>query len=125
MNGQIKKASSASTPKASNLKLISCGDKSMSNSTATQQNNQPKQDAWGLAYEASRVAKIVNKSAYAIRSIGNVLEADLCNKDCDNDGFNSNVLGGLITAIQLISNNLDDCGNDLGDTLVKGGFNHE
>lgn len=44
MNGQIKKASSASTPKASQqFKLISCGDKSMSNSTAVNLNNQADQ----------------------------------------------------------------------------------
>lgn len=59
-----KKASDGQTSKASHLKVVPYErNTSMNNSTATQQNNQPKQDAWGLAYEASRVAKIVNKSA--------------------------------------------------------------
>lgn len=121
-----KEASDARTSKASHLKVVpSKRNTSMNNNTVTQQNNQYQQDAWGLAYEASRVAKIVNKSAYAIRAIGDVLETDLCNKDCDNDSLNNNVIGGLITEIKLLSYTLDDGGNALGDTLVKGGFNHE
>lgn len=52
MNGQIKKASSAVTPKASQqFKLISCGDKSMSNSTAVNLNNQVDQ-AYSMASDA-------------------------------------------------------------------------
>ncbi len=122
-----QKASDATTPKASHLTVVSNSTKErpMNNSTVTQQNNQPQQSAWGLAYEAERVAKLVNKSAYAIKSIGSVLEFNLCNDDCDEDTLNKNVLGGLVTAIKLISDTLDDSGNDLGNTLVKGGFINE
>lgn len=118
-----KKASDGQTSKASNLKVIQFkGKTSMSNSNAVRQINQ---DVSGLANEASRVAQTVNKYAYAIRAIGDVLESDLRTKDQDYEGLNNNVLGGVIAAIQLSGENLNICGNELGNALVKGGFSHE
>lgn len=124
MKAQNKKALSAATPKASNLKLVSDKDTNMNN-TATQQNNQPQQESWALAFEAQRVSRLIGKSASALRSLSCVISNDLTNRCTGDEHLNAAILEGLTDAIELIANHLGDGGNDLGNTLVKGGYVNE
>lgn len=120
-----QKASSAVTPKASHLRIVSERDTNMNNSTALDLNNQVTPELARIVRQAKNIAEMVNKSAHALKSIGKIIDMDVTNKDAGNDSLNGYILGGLSQAIDLITGQLEEGAEDLGDSLIKGGYANE
>lgn len=118
---QTKKALSASTPKAPNLKVIPFERKTlMKNSTALSLNNQPISS---LECRVKDQSEFMQKAGRSINAIAQVLQRGFLNRCDGNNGvIPDNEISSLLEAIDLLSADVEDRGCNLETSLVNGGF---
>lgn len=124
-----KKASSATTPKASHLTLIPPVNRNiaMNNSTANCINNQIRSKeecqraALLIIYKADQLSQSANNKSWAIQSIGKTINQNIIN----NMPIDDNMLSGLLHAIEVLTTDLINESSALESLIDAGEYSDE
>lgn len=124
---QIKKALSAPTPKALNIIPLQFRNEIMRNSNALATNNQIRseqerqQAALLIICKAGILSQSTNYKAWAIKSIGKTINQNIV----DNTPIDSNVIGGLLHAVEVLTEHLIDESSALKALINEGEYSDE
>lgn len=127
MKAETKKALSARTPKALNIIPLRFRNEIMRNNNALAANNQictdeqRQQAALLIVCKASLLSQSANYKAWAIKSIGKAINQNIV----DNMPINDNVIGGLLHAIEVLTEHLVDESSDLKTLIDAGEYSDE